>query len=116
MLPRSNRLTRSADIQQVLRQGTCLGSPQLRVCAQAQPAPVTSRIACVVGKKVSKSAVKRNRLKRQIREAVRLLLKEGRVSSGNMIVLMAKPDMLEATYAEIADDVSSLFSRAKVLK
>lgn len=74
------------------------------------------KIGFVVGKKVSLSAVKRNRLKRQMREVVRLLLREGRLRSGNFLIIMAKPEMLGKEYMDIATDIESLLRRAKLLK
>lgn len=74
------------------------------------------KIAVVVGKKVHKTAVRRNRAKRQMREAIRLLLKDGRVSEGYMIAVMAKPAILEKTYLEIREDIVRVLRRAGVLK
>lgn len=73
------------------------------------------KIAVVVSKKVSKSAVKRNRLKRQMREVIRLLLKKEALRQGNYIVLMAKPEMLGKAYAEIEKDIVSLLKKARLL-
>lgn len=66
-------------------------------------------IGFVVSTKVSKSAVKRNRVKRQMREVVRLLLKEGKIKAGYMLALMAKPEIVGKEYKEIeAEIVASL--------
>lgn len=74
------------------------------------------KIAVVVGKKVHKTAVRRNRAKRQMREAIRLLLKDGRVSEGYMIAVMAKPVILEKSYLEIREDIVRVLRRSGVLK
>lgn len=73
------------------------------------------KLAIVVGVKVSKSAVKRNRLKRQLREAVRLLIKEGRLESGYYIMVSAKPVALAKDYAVISQEIKLLFEKIKVL-
>ena len=74
------------------------------------------KFAFVVGKKVQKSAVKRNFLKRRMREAVRLLLKNENMRPGSLIVVMAKPEMVGKGYGEIAESVEKTLRKAKVLK
>lgn len=74
------------------------------------------KIAAVVGKKVHKTAVRRNRAKRQMREAIRLLIKDGRIAEGYMIAVVAKPIVLEKTYAEIQEDIVRVLRRGGVLK
>lgn len=73
------------------------------------------RLGFVAGLKVSKRAVKRNRVKRQMREIVRLLLKEERVKKGYFVLVIAKPGILEKEYKEIESDIYQVFSRAKLL-
>ena len=70
----------------------------------------------MVGLKVSKKAVDRNRLKRQIREVVRLLLKEGKIKSGFMVALVAKPEMLGAEYKIVEKEVLDIFKKGNLLK
>lgn len=74
------------------------------------------KIGFVVSTKVSKSAVKRNRVKRQMREVVRLLLKEGKVKCGFMIAIMAKPEIMGKEYEEIERSVVELLRRARVIE
>jgi len=73
------------------------------------------KLAIAAGLKVHKSAVKRNRARRQIREALRLLLKDGRIKNGYYILVVAKKDVLDKDYAEISQEVKLLLTRAKVL-
>ena len=74
------------------------------------------KIGLVVGLKVSKKAVERNRLKRQMREVVRLLLKEGEIKSGYMVALVAKPEMLGAEYKIVEKEVLDIFKKGNLLK
>lgn len=74
------------------------------------------KIGFVVGLKVSKSAVKRNRVKRQMREVVRLLLKEGKLKNGYHIAIMAKANTIGAEYAEIAKDIAAVLKRVGAMK
>lgn len=73
------------------------------------------KLAIAVGLKVHKSAVKRNRARRQIREAIRLLIKDGQLKIGFYVLVVAKKDILDKNYAEISQEVKLLLSRAKVL-
>ena len=70
----------------------------------------------VVGKKVSKSAVKRNRVKRQMREVVRLLLKDGKIKEGAMVSVIAKPAALGASYVDIESSIVDVFRRGRFLQ
>lgn len=72
------------------------------------------RLAITVGLKVSKSAVKRNRSRRQVSEFLRLLIKDGRLKTGHYLLFVAKKDILEKTYAEISEEIELLLNRGKL--
>jgi ribonuclease P protein component len=74
------------------------------------------KLAIAAGLKVHKSAVKRNRVRRQIREVLRLLIKENLLKTGFYVLVVAKKDILEKNYAEISAELKLLLSRGKVLK
>ena len=73
------------------------------------------KLAIAAGLKVHKSAVKRNRVRRQIREALRLLLKDGLIKNGYYILVVAKKDVLDKDYADISQEIKVLLRRAKVI-
>ncbi len=73
------------------------------------------RFGFVVSTKISKSAVKRNRIKRQMREVVRLLLKDGRIKFGFHIAIIAKSEMLGKEYEEIERSLAELLRRSGVM-
>ena len=73
------------------------------------------KLAIAVGLKVHKSAVKRNKLKRQISEVLRLLLKDGQIKNGYYILVVARKDVLDKDYAEISQEIKVLLSRGRVL-
>ncbi len=73
------------------------------------------KLAISTGLKVHKSAVKRNRVRRQVREALRLLLKDGVIKNGYYILVVAKKDILTKEYADISQEVKVLLSKARVL-
>ncbi len=73
------------------------------------------KLAIAVGLKVHKSAVKRNKLKRQIREALRLLIKDGRIKTGFYVLVVTKKGALEQDYAEISKEIELLIKRSGLL-
>lgn len=66
-----------------------------------------------VSKRVDKSAVGRNRLRRQAKESFRML--RAQLPSGDY-VLVAKPEAARADNAALRADLLSLFDRARTLK
>ncbi|TSC84252.1 MAG: Ribonuclease P protein component [Parcubacteria group bacterium Gr01-1014_13] len=74
------------------------------------------KLAIAAGLKVHKSAVKRNRVRRQIREAIRLLIKDNLLKIGFYVLIVAKKEVLDKNYAEISAELKLLLSRGKVLK
>ena len=98
MLPKENRLKRDKDFQRVFKGGKgAYGS----FCGAkfAKNNLKHSRIAVVVGTKVSKSAVVRNRLRRQIREVVRLRM--AKIAPGYDLVIVVKPEAKGKTQPEL---------------
>lgn len=73
------------------------------------------QIAVVVGKKVSKHAVQRNRVRRRLREVLRLLLQEKRIKEGYMVMIIAKEAARGKMYQELAQDVTSTLARARLM-
>lgn len=73
------------------------------------------KLAFSIGLKLSKSAVVRNRLRRQVREVVRLMIKEGVVKNGYYVLLVAKTTAKEQDYANISQEIKLLFKRAGLL-
>lgn len=129
MLPTPNRLTKVRDFNLVIKHGRWISGPFvdlkfLELAKNQNYFPKKEdldkfkkqlRLALVVGLKVSKSAVVRNRLKRQMREAVRLLLKDGRLKEGFYGMIVAKKGIETKEYAEISKEIELLFSRAKII-
>lgn len=72
-------------------------------------------IGFVVGVKVSKIAVVRNRLKRQMREVVRLLLRDKKIKNGFVISFMAKSEAIGKDYVEIEKSVNDILKKGRLL-
>lgn len=125
MLPSEYRLTRMKDFEILFKEGYFVGGQLVtakvwKIEPEKYPKRAYSsedlKIGFVVSVKISKSAVKRNRAKRQMREVVRLLLKDGRIKRGFMVAIMAKSAVLSAEYRDIAEDVVGVLRRVGVLR
>lgn len=72
-----------------------------------------SRFAVIVSKKISKHAVKRNLLRRQISSAITEFIPE--LNPGFDTIILIKRTLLEATYLQIKDELKAILSQAGIL-
>ncbi|MBI2436564.1 MAG: ribonuclease P protein component [Candidatus Magasanikbacteria bacterium] len=121
MLQTENRLSKMKDWEILFKEGRFVGGDFLILKIwKIDPLKYPRRkytvedlkIGFAVGVKISKRAVKRNRVKRQMREVVRLMLKNGCVRQGFMVSVIAKAGVLGKTYEAIETEVTRLFKRA----
>ena len=125
MIPKEHRLKHMKDFDILFKEGRFVGGDLVTLKVWSiNPEKYPRRkynkdelkIGFVVGLKVNKGAVKRNRLKRQMREAVALLLKEEKIKNGYMVAVIAKKEMLEKEYKEIEKEIIKTFKGARLLK
>ena len=130
MLNLANRLKKRRDFNLILKHGNWINGRFLSLKAlkldkikdfypkREDPEKFEKqlKIAIVVGLKVSKSAVKRNTLKRQISEAVRLLMKDPGLKTGYYFMINTKPEALDKDYNEISQEINFLFKKSGSLK
>lgn len=129
MLPPANRLRRDREFSAVYRKGIRRNSRNLTLIAlrdttnlhqhrlaQQQTGVNTlpaTRIGISISLKVSKLSVVRNRIKRQIRAALRQMLP--RLSPGWSLVIVVRPTAKECNYAEFLQQLEQLLVEAEVL-
>jgi ribonuclease P protein component len=125
LLPQANRLKHWRDFKAVYQKGirrygrhlTVRGLQLSRVCSdnsQVNPNNLPpTRIGISVSQKVSKKAVVRNRLKRQIRAALRQLLP--RLTPGWQVIVGVRPSALECDYAQFLQELEQLLVDAEVI-
>jgi ribonuclease P protein component len=111
MLPQPHRLKRSADVNLVQQQGRSWRHPLCILLSKGGGAEA-SRFAFITSKRVGKAVV-RNRVKRLLREAVRLHLDE--IQPGWDCVWIARPQLSQATFAEVETAVLHLLAQAQLL-
>ncbi len=124
MLPQENRLKRMKDFEILFSEGRFVSGNLLNAKVwKIEPAKYPKRgysvddlkIGFVASVKHEKKAVGRNRAKRQMREVVRLLLKDAKIKHGYMIAFLSTPKVFGAEYGEIAKDIESILRKARLL-
>ncbi len=112
MFPKKNRLAKDADIKRVLAAGRSFFAPHigLKYFHKAISVP---RLTFVVSTKVSKQAVKRNRLKRVLR--AELSGEVGRLKPGDYLFRL-KPGSVAVPESELRRELRTLILRAGLLK
>ena len=126
MLPRENRLRHHQDFnivyQKGIRKNTShlslralrhLRGPELIKEQDKLVAQKPTRIGISISKKVSKGAVIRNRIKRQIRAVLRQMLPH--ISRGWDIVIVVKPTAKQCNYDEFLQQLEKLLAQVEVL-
>ncbi len=106
------RLKANADFQHLRRQGHTLHHPLL-VISFLPNGLEYSRFGFIVGKRLGKATV-RNRIKRRLREAVRLRLRRGEIAEGWDVVFIARRPIREASFRQMDRAVGQLLRRARL--
>jgi ribonuclease P protein component len=100
--PRSLRLTRRGDFDKVYKQGRRHSAPHLTVLYLGRERGEGPRIGFRVGR-VLGGAVERNRIRRRLREAVRL--NRSRLSSAVDVVVHPKKSALQVGFAGLEQEI-----------
>lgn len=109
---RAYRLRRPDQFRRARREGRTLATPLLLLNIIAGRRRRT-RCGFVVSKQIG-IAVRRNRAKRRVREAVRLILP--RIAPGyDLVFVVRSPGAVDASFTLIQDSVEELLRRAQVL-
>ncbi|MEA3272668.1 MAG: ribonuclease P protein component [Patescibacteria group bacterium] len=112
MLSKLHRLSKSKEIEKVYKNGKSFFSKTLGIKVLKNNLE-HSRFAVVVGLKVSKKATKRNRVKRQLREILRLNLKK--MKSGFDVMVITLPGVIDKKYDELEKELFSNFKKLDLL-
>ncbi len=118
-LPKAHRLRDRKDYRAVYEQGIRRYSPHLTLIAL--PPKENKDIALIpattfgisISKKVSKKAVVRNRIKRQIKGVIRSYLQS--VDPGWKVVIVVKPKAIECKYEHFLRELEELLKQTKII-
>lgn len=112
MLAEEHRLRSSKDIDAVFRHGTGARNGGLLLKAKETDSEAV-RVAVVVSTKVAKSAVKRNRIRRLVREAVDQELPN--IRAGHDMVFVALPGYAPSSLNDVRPQVRALLNDTSIL-
>jgi len=113
MLAKSQRLARDKDFAKIFKSGkSCYGKFfGIKAAANERGA---NRYGIIISAKVSKKAIERNKLKRQVREVIRRLDKK--LISGVDLAVVVLPAALGRSFKSIGDELKMIFTKLKLLK
>lgn len=127
MLPKENRLTKIRDFNLLFKHGVYISGHLLDLKLlrldkildyfpkKEDPHKFLKQllIAISVGVKISKKAVIRNKIKRQIREILRLSLQKKEVMPGYYLLFIAKKEAVRKEYGELEKEVKNLIGKIR---
>ena len=113
MLPKKERLQHRKDFDSAFKSSKGVFAEIIGIKFVANNLE-NSRFGIIVSNKISKKAVVRNRIKRQIREIIRLNLDN--IEKGFDIVIITRIGIVGKKYQEIEKDILEIFKKTKLLK
>lgn len=111
MFAKQNRLAHTRDVQRVFAAGRSFFGPYFTIRFLAAPRP--PRITVSISTKVAKSAVRRNRVKRVVREFMRANL--SRLAVGDYL-LVVRPTAVKCVNAEIRAGLEQQLLKCRLLR
>lgn len=114
MISRSNRFHGRGSIQRLYKTAKSARTGSLALRYAPNERRQSYRMAVVVSRKISKSAVVRNRIRRRLYEQVRIL-------SGNftapydVVIVVYDPAIADMNVAKLTTEVRDLFKKAKLI-
>lgn len=112
MFPSVNRLRNEKDIKTLFAKGRSVFDVTLGIRFVPNNLPVT-RFTVVVGTKISKRAVVRNKIKRRIRGIVEKRLLS--IKPGFDVLFLVKKETIDQTHKQLVEQVERMFKRAKLV-
>ena len=101
MFPKYSRIQKG-DVLKVIKEGASYHSPSFLLKTLKNPSK-TTLFAVIVSKKVSKTAVSRNRNKRRVREIIKK--EAGRIPQGYFCIVMMKKDLNKTLFKDIQNEL-----------
>lgn len=111
-MKREVRLVKPADFRRVRRRGKSYAHPFVVLIVLASQSD-NSRVGVSAGRRVGR-AVQRNRAKRVLRAAMQPLIEHIRPPQD--ILLLARPDILEAKSTQVQEALAGLLRKANLLQ
>ena len=114
MLPKQYRLKKRSAFTATYRTGKTLHKDGITVfCGKKKTGDIQTKIGFVVSKKIHKRAVKRNRIKRLMRESLRLYIKNSPQTFDTQymsLIFVASTKILNKNFSEISKATNKLLN------
>jgi ribonuclease P protein component len=105
MLSKENCLKKRKDFDNVFKGGKTIAGELIFLKVIKNNLDI-SRLGFVIGLKISKKAVIRNKIKRQLRGIIKENLSD--IKPGLDVIIISKPDIIDKNYQEIKNDLEKL--------
>jgi ribonuclease P protein component len=112
MLPQKHRLKHEKDIKALFGKAKGVFDDVTGIKFRKNDLEI-SRFAVVIGTKISKKAVVRNRIRRQIRAMIHERL--GEIKNGFDVLVLVRPKAIDVTRSEIEQHLIRAFTKAGLL-
>ncbi|MED4600599.1 ribonuclease P protein component [Paenibacillus validus] len=112
-MEKKNRLTKREYFDKVYKHGKSSANHQFVLYYKAQPQQASFRLGVSVSKKLG-NAVVRNRIRRVLKEIIRL--NAPKIPGGYDLILIARKPVVEMSYREIEKSVFHVLKRASLLR
>ncbi|MBN1661226.1 MAG: ribonuclease P protein component [Anaerolineae bacterium] len=114
VMHKQHRLRANADFQRLRREGQTVAHP-LMVLSYLPNETKQSRFGFAVGVKIGK-ATRRNRIKRRMRESIRLRLQKKEIVAGWDVVFIARQPIAQASFQQVDEAIGLLLRRAGLVR
>lgn len=114
MINRSHRFHGYTSLRRVYRSGAVVRGPLFSIRVLHNPKRKSYRLAVVVSRKVNKSAVTRNRIRRRLYEITRLM-EEQIAGPYDMVITVFHDSVAETEHKELAGQMKKLLKEAGVI-
>lgn len=115
MIPFSNRFHGHSSLRYVYKNGQAIRSRLMTIKTTINPNRKNSRVAVVISKKVLKSAVRRNRIRRRIYECVRTKLPLLN-NVYDIAIIVSSSEILNISHDDMAEQIDQIFDQAGLQK
>lgn len=114
MIPYKYRFHGHSSLDYVYKNGQTSRSRIINIKSIINKKRNESRIAVVVGRKVIKSAVKRNLIRRRVYEYIRPKISQF-TSPNDVVIIITSIEILSMSYKDIANQLDQLLGQAKII-
>ncbi|HBH46038.1 MAG: ribonuclease P protein component [Candidatus Jacksonbacteria bacterium RIFOXYC2_FULL_44_29] len=114
MLPKIHRLTKEEDFKRVINKGRSFFIKEFGIKILPTGSAQPTRIGIIVPKKITRTIVRRNRVKRQVRNIFLGLIDN--LASGFDLIFFARADFLKLEFVEMNQKISDVLKKMRLLK